>query len=261
MVKGFCNQKDEFPFPIRNHNCENQRNVGQAISDAECHSGTQSFHYKRGQAGSSHGSGSPFGPSLIYRSGRSDENYKADTDGFYVRLWVKAANALGDDSTFEVNGADNLGTDRTTGMLFIKTEPTGIHFWTHIAGDLEGQGHCKLFRNCSDTWPTLTIANHLSLSVWHKVEMTFRSYSGNYRDEWIYKVDEEPQVNVKSYLQAWRFEKKHNYRYVDRIRVRNRHDPADDTFKGLYFDDIYYKVFNWSKPELVLDEYYTSFEP
>ena len=254
-----CNQPDSFSFPIRNRACNNNRNVGQAISNEEYHSGNFSYHFKRGQKRESI-SGCPTSPMLLFKAGRSDGNHTADVDGFYARLYFKAANSSGDDSRMEISPADTLGDDRVSDMVNIQATKNGIKIWAYEAGDLNTNQTCIVNKNCNQIFHENVVAKNLGLSVWHRLEMTFRSYPGDYNDTWTYRVNGEHETNNSAYLQAYHFEVDNVYKYPNRMRIRPRHQYKNARFQGFYFDDITFEVFNWSNPSKILDHYYTSFE-
>ena len=160
----------------------------------------------------------------------------------------------------EISPGDTSGYTRVSDMVNIQATKTGINVWAYEAGDLNSNRTCIDNKNCNQYYQENIIATNLSLSDWHLLEMTFRSYPGDYNDKWTYRVNGEHETINSAYLQAYCFEMNQAYRYPNRIRIRPQHQHKDARFQGFYFDDITFNVFNWSNHTNILDHYYTSFE-
>ena len=261
LQKSQCNQPDAFPFPVNNPTCpENNENgkVGEAITREAAHSGSQSWHFKRGPSPTSH-SQCPYSPELSVQAGRQEEEAHPRADGFYVSLWIKAANTTGDGSSIELALGGPSGSDRVSTMIFVTATTEGLEMKTFDI--LEGyDSSCVVHANCSVTWDTIVIVDKLDLMSWHNIELTLTNHNTDYGDKWLIQIDGEYTCELGAYLEALILERDGLYNPITRLKMKTRHEKNNADFLGFYFDDIYYKVYNWSNPEKTLDYYETSFE-
>ncbi|XP_078700921.1 uncharacterized protein LOC144927399 [Branchiostoma floridae x Branchiostoma belcheri] len=260
-----CDQPDFFPFPVNNICSGN--NVGQAITNENYHSGSFSWHYKRGLFLNAYGSGFPFSPGLSVKVGRSDGSYDADADSFYASFWFKAAknytNQYGDGSRILVAAGDPDGTEASSNYLeisFPNVRRSKITVRTRESHPSYEQ--CAATKDCGEDFgfTYTTVADNLDPLQWHHVEMTLRAKPEDYKDEWSYKVNGVPSPNTPhgAYFKTKHYDEG-RYLYVNRLNFVALHRAQVD-IKGFFFDDIYYKAFDSAQPTNIIDEYSTSFE-
>eukprot|EP00058_Branchiostoma_floridae_P019711 XP_002605201.1 hypothetical protein BRAFLDRAFT_80858 [Branchiostoma floridae] len=263
-VSGDCDQSDYFPFPVINTLCTGN-NVGQAITNADSHSGAHSWHYKRGEV-NNYGSGTPFSPALTVKVGRSDGVYTGQADSFYASFWFKAAknytNQYGDGSRILVAAGDPDGIEPSSNYLeinFPNRRRSKISVRTRESHPSYEQ--CAITRDCGEDFGLVytTVAENLDPLQWHHVEMTLLTKPEDYRDEWFYRVDGVPSPHTHGAYFKTKHYDEGRYVYVNRLNFAALHQPYVD-LKGYFFDDIYYKAFNSAQPANSLDEYSTSFE-
>ncbi|XP_078700873.1 uncharacterized protein LOC144927365 [Branchiostoma floridae x Branchiostoma belcheri] len=258
-----CRQSDRFPFRTYNQ-CLRPGDGGQAISNEAAHSGNFSWHFKRGY--SSLGAGTPFSASLNTWAGRKDGEYTAGADSFYASFFFKLANNKLDESRIAVMAGNPHGDERASNYLEIYAEPEqrvsgarfkGLH--VRVADSYPDYAYCSLYKNCT-SGHFYYIAENLTISEWHRIEMTLHAKPVDYFDEWHYLVDQKYNFSGGAYFQTERYDKGWPYEYVNRLKFQPRHDNYKKKYLGFFFDDVYYKAFDAEERFDTIEEYGTSFE-
>ncbi|XP_035660531.1 uncharacterized protein LOC118405244 isoform X2 [Branchiostoma floridae] len=254
-LDGDCYQPDRFEFRTWN-TCRFAKDGGQAITNEQAHSGNFSWHLKRGSTSTSEGT--PFSPPLRKIAGRVDRGYVADGNSFYVSFWFKMAGRRTDDSRVAVVAANPDGTVRSSNYMEIFTDDT-FGLAVRTTEIFPNYTYCARTQDCFRNSYHLIVGN-LPLYEWHRLDMTFVAEPIDYMDKWKYVVDEKATLIGGAFLAVERFDFGDPYEYVNRIKFQPQHRNQDDDHAGFYFDDIYYRVFNSSAPDVTLAEYGTSFE-
>ncbi|XP_078702029.1 uncharacterized protein LOC144927998 [Branchiostoma floridae x Branchiostoma belcheri] len=243
----------------------------QVITNVTSHSGSQSWNYKRGRRNGEPGAGTPFSPQLNVAVGRSDGNYTGQADSFYASFWFKAAkeytdgDKFGDGSRIMVAAGDPEGTWASSNYLEVRLESKyRAKVSVRTRESWPSYEQCSQSKDCGDDFGYLSqdgyqvVAENLEPTEWHRVEMTLRAKPEDYADEWRYVVDGRFRAEGGAYYKTKQYDEG-RYLYVNRLNFAAMH-PPDDNKKGFYFDDVYYKAFNSANPNVILDEYRTSFE-
>ena len=215
---------------------------GEAVTTADAHSGSQSWHFRSGY--DSPGGGTPFSPGLSSNAGRPSSGAAGDT--LSLSLWFKAANATGDDSRIALVGGNPGGYDRSSDYLEIVNTVSGITVRTYVgvAGGGWGGGY-------------LPVATGLDGSIWHELTMTASFLDGAANDVWTYQVDGGTAVAGGAYFTTVRDNFGWAYETTNSLKFQPRHPNYDSSFSGFYFDDFAMTVSNSSG---VLASYSTGFE-
>ncbi|XP_035661863.1 fibropellin-1-like [Branchiostoma floridae] len=258
-----CRQSDRFPFRTYNQ-CNRPGDGGQAISNEAPHSGNFSWHFKRGY--SSLGGGTPFSTGLNTWAGRKDGQYSAGADSFYASFFFKLANDRLDESKIAVVAGNPHGDERASNYLEIFAEPEqragarfrGLH--VRVADSYPNYTYCSVTKNCIAGHFSY-IAENLTITTWHRIEMTLHAKPVDYFDEWHYVVDQKYHFSGGAYFQTERYDKGWPYEYVNRLKFQPRHDNYKKKYLGFFFDDVYYKAFDAEEKFDTIEEYGTSFEP
>ncbi|XP_078701920.1 uncharacterized protein LOC144927941 [Branchiostoma floridae x Branchiostoma belcheri] len=244
--------------------------IDEKISNTSAHQGQLCWYYKSGtNAGSQPGPGdkTPFSPGLSVKVGRSDSPYTAEADSFYVSFWFKMAHdysdRTGDGTKMLVVAGDLNGTDASSNHLeiyFLYRYRARVSIRTKES--YPSYAECAQSKNCGDNFGSIysTITDTLDPTLWHHVEMTLRSRPQDYMDEWFYVIDGD----TANPSQGGAFYKTQQYddgRYLYVNRLSFVDISSSSRKKGIYFDDITYKAYNFDNPNVILDEYSTSFEP
>lgn len=215
---------------------------GEAVTTADAHSGSQSWHLRSGH--DSAGSGTPFSPGLSSFAGRPSSGAAGDT--LSLSLWFKAANATGDGSRIALVGGNPTGTDRSSNYLDIENTASGITIRTYEG--VVGAGWSGAF---------LPVATGLDSSIWHELTMTGSFVDGAGNDVWTYQVDGGTAVVGGAYFNTVRDNFGWAYQTTNRLKFHPKHPNYDPSFSGFYFDDFAMTVSNSSG---VLASYSTGFE-
>ncbi|XP_078700923.1 uncharacterized protein LOC144927401 [Branchiostoma floridae x Branchiostoma belcheri] len=247
--------------------------IDEKISNASAHQGQQCWYYKSGTNtyyNPGPGDKTPFSPGLSVKVGRSDGSYTAEADSFYVSFWFKMAKdysyRFGDGTKMLVVAGDPSGTGASSNHLEIYF-PINYRAKLSIRTKESYPSYAECAQpgaNCSDNFGSIynTIADTLDPTTWHHVEMTLRSRPQDYMDEWFYVIDGDTanQKQEGAFYKTQQYDEG-RYLYVNRVSFVDISSVSDSTKKGIYFDDITYKAYNSANPNVVLDEYSTSFEP
>ncbi|XP_035660845.1 fibrillin-1-like [Branchiostoma floridae] len=243
----------------------------QVITDKAKHSGNQSWNYMRGRGNGQPGAGTPFSPELNVKVGRSDGNYTGQADSFYASFWFKTAKEYtdsdkwGDGSRILVAAGDPEGTYPSSNYLEVRLEQKyRAKVSVRTRESWPSYEECAQSKNCGEDFGYQAqdnyqvVAEDLEPTEWHKVEMTLRTKPEDYADEWRYVVDDTYRAEGGAYYKTKEYDEG-RYLYVNRLNFAALHPPNADK-KGFYFDDVYYKAFDSSNPNVIIDEYRTSFE-
>ncbi|KAI8496201.1 hypothetical protein Bbelb_260420 [Branchiostoma belcheri] len=237
------------------------------ISNAVNHTGSQSWYYARGWNAGQPGGGTPFSPALNVKVGRSDGSYTGDVDSFYASFWFKMAkdygNRWGDGTRIMVAAGDPNGTTASSNHLeinFPKSYRAKLSVRTKESHPSYTQ--CAQTKDCGDDfgYSYTNIADDLDPTTWHYVQMTLRTRPQDYADQWSYLIDNTHSHTGGAFYKTGQYDEG-RYLYVNRLNFASFRTPTDNAIKGIYFDDITYRTFNSSDPDLIHDEYSTSFEP
>jgi len=246
---GFTNnyaQEDSFP---ETYVPGDQPDRGESVVDTMAHSGTQSWHFKRGY--DSPGSGTPFSPSLSVAAGRPSSGAAADR--FEYTFWFKAASATADDSRIMVAGGPPAGNDRSSNYMEVFHDSTNGLTVRHLNHDGPSGGWGGAYED---------IATGLEPAQWHKVTATGVFADGDFNDTWNYDVDNGAYTLTggDAYFAHARDDFGYGYVTTDRLKFQPRHANWNVSYQGFYFDDVSYAIYDSSDPATVLDSYETSFE-
>ncbi|KAI8496202.1 hypothetical protein Bbelb_260430 [Branchiostoma belcheri] len=237
------------------------------ISDAANHTGNQSWYYARGWNSGQPGGGTPFSPGLKVKVGRSDGSYTGDVDSFYASFWFKMAkdygNRWGDGTRIMIAAGDPNGTTASSNHLeinFPKSYRAKLSVRTKESHPSYTQ--CAQTKDCGDDfgYSYTDIADDLDPTTWHHVQMTLRTHPQDYADQWSYLIDNTHSHTGGAFYKTGQYDEG-RYLYVNRLNFASFKTPTDNAIKGIYFDDITYRAFDSSDPDLIHHEYSTSFEP
>lgn len=215
---------------------------GEAVTTADAHSGSQSWHLRSGY--DSPGSLTPHSPGLSPHAGQPHSGAGGDT--FSASLWFKAANATGDDSRIAIVGGNPGGNDRSSNYLEIQNTASGITIRSYEG--VVGGGFSGAY---------VPVATGLDSSIWHELTMTGSFVDGAANDVWTYQVDGGTAVVGGAFFETARDDFGFGYEMTNRLKFQPRHPNYDPSFSGFYFDDIATTVSNSGG---VLASYSTSFE-